>query len=303
MSRTEPDESDRLLAAIQFTRTVALQWLLGSVVGFFAFAYGIGSLLAAVRGRTLEPITIAVTSATALSIQFAAALALVAVVVVVHELLHGVFLSRYGGDPDYGVGVSHFVLPYAYAETEGTRYTRNQLLVVLLAPFVAITAVGVLALLVHPSPLLLLALAINAAGSIGDLWTAAVLWQYPADVRVAGLPDSSGGFGIYAASDDVRGRRPGAATLATFCAGAAATLAALVTGTLAVVFCSLAFGSGTVVLADPDGRWFLLRHERLAGGGAALEVGAPLVALLSMLGGLGWTVVTRLRRHLNRGEP
>jgi len=61
-------------------------------------------------------------------------------------------MARYGDAPSYGIGLSYFVLPYAYAETSGASYTRNQLLVALLAPFAVITTLGLAAMVVVPSP-------------------------------------------------------------------------------------------------------------------------------------------------------
>ncbi len=298
MSRTDSSASAHLIAAVRVTPRVALTWLVASVAGFFAFAYCFGSLFAMLDGRSLEPITITTVSVTGLSVRFVAVLVLVAVVIVGHELLHGVFIARYGGDPGYGIGVSQFVFPYAYATTDRS-YARTELIVILLAPFVVITALGLATALVYSSSLVVVALAVNAAGSIGDLWMAAVLLQYPPDVRVAALPDDrGGGFGVYASSDGAVARRPGTVLLARVCAGTVGSFAILLTGGLVAVFGSLAVGSGTVVVGDPGSYWFLFSHERLAGGGAALEVGTPLVAGLTIAGGVGWALVSAIRRPL-----
>ena len=295
MRRTSPPQY-QVVATVRLTRPLALQWLVGSVVGFFVFAYWFGVAVATIQGRSLEPITIAQPSTAELSIWFVAALVLVAVVVASHELIHGFVMSAVGGSPRYGVGISAFLLPYAYAGTEATNYTRTQLLVALLAPFVVITAAGLGASIVVSSSALPLLLAVNAAGSIGDLWMAAVVAQYPADVRIGPLPDGTDrGFAVYAGSEDTS-RHSVSEWIAPFCTGGLATLTALVLGALAVVFSSLAVGSGTVFLGDPNADWFLLRHENLPTGGATLEIGAPTIAILSFLGGVGWLVASRLRR-------
>lgn len=300
-----PPTPPRPIATVRLTRSVALRWLVGSVATFFAFAYGFGYVLAAANGRPFEPITIAAPSAAVLSVRVAAALVALAVVVVVHELVHGVVLARYGGEPRYGGGLTHFVLPYAYAGTDGTSYTRTQFLTALVAPFVAITAVGLAAAFVYPSPLLVFAIAANAAGSSGDLWMAAVLCRFPAEVRVAGLPEGrkvGAGFGVYAASADGEADdpRPVAAVFSAVWRGAVGSLAVAVTAGFVAVFASLAFGSGDVTLAVPGGRWVLLRHERVADG-ASLEVGAGPVAGLSLLGGISWALLERIRRRLGSG--
>ncbi|WP_226005752.1 DUF3267 domain-containing protein [Natrinema salinisoli] len=302
MSRSEPVTASRPLATFRLTRSVALQWLVVSAVGFFGFVYCFGHVLAWLRGVPLEPIVIAPSSPPTVLSWGAVSLGLLVCVVVPHELLHGVFMARYGESPTYGIGISYFVLPYAYAETSGASYTRNQLLVALLAPFVVITAVGLAAMVVAPTSLLLVPLAANAAGSIGDLWMAAVLCQYPADVRVGDPPGGVRGFGLYGSGDRPVSRRPGMALLSRFVTGSVGTLAAVAAYALLAVFLSLAFGSGDVVLGDPDRGWLLFRHDRQPGGSALLEIGDGALLVLATLGGLVWTLVTTVRRRVSRGR-
>lgn len=319
--RTDPDASRtarpsreaRPLATFRLTRTVALQWLVAAIVGFVASAYCFAALLAALRGESLQPIVIAASPAHVHG-WLVGSLVLVALVVVLHESIHGLCMARYGGSTGYGIGVSYFVLPYAYAETDKS-FTRTQLVVVLLAPFVGITAVGLLTMLVVPSSVLLVPLAANAAGSIGDLWMAATLLQYPSSVRVTPLPEDVQGFAIYAseralesesgsesapdASADASDRVAGGAILPRFVAGATGALAVLLAAAVVAVLVSLAFGSGTVVLGDSSGRWLLFRHE-LERGTVALEVGIPLVLALAAVGGLAWAIVGTVRNGLER---
>ncbi|MFA9415217.1 DUF3267 domain-containing protein [Natrinema sp. HArc-T2] len=298
MSRSESQTARRPLAAFELTRTVTLQWLAVSATGFFGFAYGFGHVLAWIRGTSLEPIVIAPSSPPTVLGWLAVSVGLLVCVVVPHELLHGVFLARYGDNPDYGIGVSHFVLPYAYAGTSGARYTRNQLLVALLAPFVVLTAAGVAVMVVVPTPLLIVPLAANATGSIGDLWMAAVLYQYPANVRVGDPPGDVRGFGIYGARGQTLSRRPGMPLLARFLAGGVGTLAMLGLYALGAVLFSLAVGTGDVVLGDPGSGWLLFRHYRLPDGTALLEVGDRALLTVAVLGGLAWTIVTIVYRQL-----
>ncbi|GAB3666249.1 DUF3267 domain-containing protein [Halopiger thermotolerans] len=305
MSRTASDRS-RPLAEFRLTRRVALQWLGTAVVGFFVFAYCFARVLAAIRGEALEPIVIRATPPT-VHFWLVVSLGLVALVVVLHEALHGLVMTRYGDEPGFGIGVAYFVLPYAYAETRGD-FTRNQLLTMLLAPFVAITTLGVAAMVVYPSAVLLIPLATNAAGSIGDLWMAATVLRYPADVRVTELPDGDGvqGFAIYGperghAADGRPSsleRRPAAVLLTTLLAGAAGTLAILVGLGIVAVLGSLALGSGDVVVGYPDGGWFLFRHELGVDGNARLEIGAASVLAVAAVGGIAWTLAAAVRGGL-----
>lgn len=50
-----------------------------------------------------------------------------------HEWLHRLAIRYYGGKARYGVGIAHFILPYAYATTDH-EFSRNQFIVVLLTP-------------------------------------------------------------------------------------------------------------------------------------------------------------------------
>ncbi|ELZ25426.1 DUF3267 domain-containing protein [Natrinema limicola] len=298
MSRSESQTARRPLAAFELTRAVTLQWLAVSAIGFFGFAYGFGHVLAWVRGTALEPIVIAPSSPPTVLGWLAVSIGLLVCVVVPHELLHGVFLARYGESPDYGIGVSHFVLPYAYAGTSGARYTRNQLLIALLAPFVVLTAAGIAVMVIVPTPVLIVPLAANAAGSIGDLWMAAVLYQYPADVRVGDPPGDVRGFGIYGARGQPLNRRPGMPLLARFLSGGVGTLAMIGLYALGAVLLSLAVGSGDVVLGDPDAGWLLFRHYRLPDGTALLEVGDRALLGVAALGGAIWTAIVTVHRWL-----
>lgn len=287
-SRSRP----RPRAEFRLTRSVAVLWTLVSVAGFFGFAYLFGSALASIRGESLAPIVVSTGSVPDVLTLIVVAVALVVVVVVPHELLHGVFMAQYGGDPAYGVDVAHFVLPYAYAATEGRRYARNRMLVVLLAPFVTVTLAGFVAFAVYPSMWFAVPLAANAAGSIGDFWMAAALLRYPADVRVGALPDGAGGFGLYGPVDDGSDRLRRSTALSTFVVGTVGTFAVLTLSLLGAVLASLAFGSGTVVVGDPDGSWFLFGHEfDPRAGRVVLEVGTRTVVAASTAGGLAWTLM------------
>ena len=44
---------------------------------------------------------------------------------VLYELIHDVFMSKYEGKSSYGAGIAHYILPSCYATTK-TVFTRNQ---------------------------------------------------------------------------------------------------------------------------------------------------------------------------------
>ena len=99
---------------------------------------------------------------------------------VVHEAFHGIFFWHYTGTrPKFG-----FRGAYAFAAAPDWYLTRDQYLVTGLAPLVGITVIGILLLALVPVrwvPLLMLVVALNAAGAVGDLWVAYWLVRCPPD--------------------------------------------------------------------------------------------------------------------------
>lgn len=99
---------------------------------------------------------------------------------VVHEAFHGIFFWYFTGSrPKFG-----FRGAYAFAAAPDWYVPRTPYLITSLAPLIGITLIGVLLLAVVPVswiPLLLLVVALNAAGAVGDLWVAWWLVRCPAD--------------------------------------------------------------------------------------------------------------------------
>ncbi|MFC6717300.1 DUF3267 domain-containing protein [Natrialbaceae archaeon GCM10025810] len=323
MSAAEPDV-ERPLAEVRVTRSVAVRRTLLAAAAFFGTAACVGYVVAAIRGAPFQPFVIPVPSPLEFLRLAGISGAVIALVVVLHEFVHGAFMARYGGRPTYGVGLTRFFLPYAYARTDGRGYSRNQLLAVLLAPFVTITLAGLAVATVFPRPFVAISLAANAAGSVGDLRMAATVARYPSSARIAGLPDGSRGFAVYGETDDsgtgrvVRSRALGAFVTGTTGAFGlvAVTLTGLVLGSLWLDSVSIELGSpagpwyllvdsGTVVVGEFHGPASLFRHEFAPERGrAVIEFGTRAVVLLSVAAGLSWTVldagIRRYRRPSHR---
>ena len=117
-----------------------------------------------------------------------------------HEFIHGVAISMYGGKPGYGTGVAHHILPYLYTTTE-TVFRRNQFIVILMAPLIVISVLGVISMAIFPSIAhwFLIPLTINAAGAIGDILITFSLIRYPEHIL---LSDDHSGLTIYGESTD-----------------------------------------------------------------------------------------------------
>ena len=188
---TDPPRG-RLVTEFDLTPRVVFDWTcLGTVAGVAALA-GFAVLYAATTGQaSTDPFAVVRASPVRTG---AAALALIAAVTVLHEGIHAAVIRHYGGDVSFGVGVAHFVLPYAYVTTS-EHLRRDQFLAVALAPLVVITLVGVPLMVALESSLLVYPLTFNAAGAVGDLWLVALLLRHPPGVVVE---DSKTGLKIYA---------------------------------------------------------------------------------------------------------
>lgn len=119
---------------------------------------------------------------------------------VLHELIHGVFMSIYGGKPSYGAGISYFILPYFYTTTK-TVFLRNQLIVIALAPLVVISlvAIGLMAAFPSIARWMFIPFVVNASGAVGDLWLTRNVLRYPKHVL---MEDRKSGLIIYGKETD-----------------------------------------------------------------------------------------------------
>lgn len=117
-----------------------------------------------------------------------------AVTLVLHELVHGVFFWLFTrARPRFGIG-----LTYAYAAAPGWYIPRGRFLTTGLAPLIVLTAAGLLVLPIVPYPaaiLLLVALFVNAAGAIGDLY---MVWRIVLAPRGVLIEDQGDGVRWFA---------------------------------------------------------------------------------------------------------
>ena len=120
--------------------------------------------------------------------------------VILHELIHGVFMSIYGGKPSYGAGIAHYILPYFYTTTK-TVFLRNQFIVIAIAPLVVISMVGIGLMAALPSIAhwIFILLVLNASGAVGDLWVTRNVLRCPKQVL---LEDRKNGLIIYGKETD-----------------------------------------------------------------------------------------------------
>ncbi|KAF5435570.1 putative zincin peptidase [Candidatus Methanophagaceae archaeon] len=119
---------------------------------------------------------------------------------VLHELIHGVFMSIYGGKPSYGAGIAYFILPYFYTTTK-TVFLRNQLVVIAIAPLVVISLVTIGLMAAFPSIAhwMFIPFVVNASGAVGDLWLTRNVLRFPKHVLIE---DQKSGLIIYGKETD-----------------------------------------------------------------------------------------------------
>lgn len=277
------DPEHVLLAKFEVSRPLVLQWTAVSTVGFLvslagfllAYALATGDAGATEFGLTGDagwwPVGLA----------FLTVAGSMLVVVVAHELCHGLAIRAFGGRPRYGLGVAYAVFPYAFATTD-TRFSRNQFLAIALAPLAIVTAIGVPAMVALGWPWLAVPLALNAGGAVGDVWMALTLLGYPSSVTVV---DSETGLEVYGPPGLDRWATAPATVVWDLLVGTAAgALALAVVGILASVL-STAIGSASVTLGVPDTPFFVFALHRTPDGvelsmGAGAFVGGAAIGLL-----------------------
>lgn len=188
-------DSDVLIAEFGMSRPLVLQWTVVSTVGFLVSLFGVLVVYYTVTGDATVA-EFAFTPDTGwwnIGLTLLVVVGLTLLVIFPHELCHGLAIRAFGGEPRYGFGIAYFVFPYAFATTE-TRFTRNQFIVIALAPLVVLSIIGFPLMVVFEWTWLVIPLAMNAGGAVGDIWMALTLLSYPSGVRVV---DTTTGLEVY----------------------------------------------------------------------------------------------------------
>ncbi|NDJ78388.1 MAG: DUF3267 domain-containing protein [Chloroflexi bacterium] len=113
---------------------------------------------------------------------------LILLVLPLHEWIHGQVIRLCGHKPRYGV--KWMVL---FATSDGAYFRRNEFIRIALAPLVVISLGGLLLMPFLPYGLaqwFALAVMLNAAGAIGDLWMTAVALGFDASALIRDEEDS-----------------------------------------------------------------------------------------------------------------
>jgi Putative zincin peptidase len=122
-------------------------------------------------------------------------LAGIVVTIVLHELVHGLAMRRFGARPQFGVLWKQLMF-YATAPRYGFR--RSAYILVALAPLVGLSCLAILGMFLLQGTnwvaLLILCAAMNGSGAVGDILMVALVLRYP---RTAYIVDERDGFRVF----------------------------------------------------------------------------------------------------------
>ena len=123
-------------------------------------------------------------------------------VIVLHELAHGIAMQTFGAKPKYGIIWKGLMF---YASAPGYVFQRNQHLIISLAPLISLSILACLGIVIQAGTsnvwLWAVCATINGGAAIGDLWIIAITLGYPPHAYVVDekdgirilLPNSEGG--------------------------------------------------------------------------------------------------------------
>ena len=116
-------------------------------------------------------------------------LALIALLAVLHEGIHGLAMLAFGARPTFGAVLVAHVMPALYATSVGHRFTRSQYFVVAVAPAILVSVVGFALCWGGLTSYLLAPLAVHLGGCVGDGGAVVRLMREPAGTLCEDLKD------------------------------------------------------------------------------------------------------------------
>ena len=123
-----------------------------------------------------------------------------ALVLIVHEWVHGIAMQAYGARPKYGIIWKGLML---YASAPSYAFGRNKYLVIALAPLVVLSLLACLGILLLAGSTIVWMLPVyaltNGGGSIGDLWMSVIVLRYPSHAYVV---DERDGMRVFVPKDN-----------------------------------------------------------------------------------------------------
>jgi hypothetical protein len=197
-------------------------------------------------------------------------------------------MSKYGGKPSYGAGIAYYILPYFYATTK-TIFTRNQFIVIAIAPLVVISLVviGIMAAFPSIAHWMVIPFVLNGSGAVGDLWVTRNILRCPKHVSVE---DRKNGVIIYGKETD----KPMNMSTTGFGSGFCKVfmLGIVATGFLMIV-APIALGiSGVESFAiGPANSFFTIFEYQSIGEGFELGFSPMSILAISVIAGLVYAII------------
>jgi len=114
---------------------------------------------------------------------------LTALLLVVHEGIHGLVMLAFRARPSFGVVLVGGAMPALYATSVGHRFSRPQYLTVGATPAVVISVLGFLLCFGPGAGYLIVPLAIHLGGCVGDLFACGRVLREPPDTEFEDLRD------------------------------------------------------------------------------------------------------------------
>ncbi len=122
-------------------------------------------------------------------------LALTALLLALHELIHGAVIKAYGGSPQFGFTMVGKVMPAISCISPGARFSRWQFILIALAPGVVLTLMTVLVIWITPhGGWLVLPGALHLGGCVGDI---ALAWKALEQPSGTLIEDQQSGLRFY----------------------------------------------------------------------------------------------------------
>jgi hypothetical protein len=170
MTTLKPDPGHVLAADLEAEPEV-IDWLPGTSS---AIAWNVAGIVVTVVGLVLFTLPVMLRSGSVSGsfqlglVDILLVVGLTALLMVLHEALHGLVMRVFGGRPTFGAMLVGHVLPALYTTADGHQFTRNQYLVVAATPAVAISVLGFIACFGPWAAYLIVPLAIHLGGCVGD---------------------------------------------------------------------------------------------------------------------------------------
>jgi hypothetical protein len=283
MNADLPDHDFRELDRWILTPDLALRFYAAATVVFIAALLVFGSLFSLSTGTAQASIGLA---------QVATACVLSLGIFALHELVHGLAIVLCGARPRYGAGMKWF-LPYLYTTTDAVA-DRNEFLLIAVAPVILISVLGAGFIMVVP-PLAgwaVIPLALNLAGSVGDLWAARILLRYPLHVKVK---DDRAGMTIFGRAEDASLKQPPGEFFSSFLRGSVLTFLAVVLAAALLPIPLALLGIKEFALGAHQG---IFRIESVSGSGYQISILGVIV-----LGIAAGTLVGFIYASAKSGRP